>query len=399
MVLSAAFIFVGFTMIMPFVPLYVQMLGVQSQGAAAIWAGAALGVTPLVAALVGPLWGRLADRYGLKIMAVRISFALFLIWFLTGFVQNVYQLFGLRFLLGVFGGFNAFSISLATQLSPRDNVGRVIGTLQAVQISSAAVGPFIGGVMAGWIGIRHTFLVTALLCLFSLVLFIWLYKDQPLKSLVPKAIRGTPHYGIRDMMHLPNFVALSALLFLISTIDRSFSPAIPLFVARLSSNAMTAARTAGIILSLASFAESLSAWYSGRRLSRVSPRNFLLLRLASGCAVCLALGFTRTILQLMSLRVLLALLAGGTLTVGYTLASEVIPESNRATAFSLLASCAMLGGAVGPLLGGLLTSLNLNAVFLADGAIYFALAIVIFYNLWTSSPSSLIETASRRTEA
>ena len=124
--------------------MYVQMLGVRSQAAAAIWAGIALGISPLVASLAAPVWGRIADRYGLKIMAVRITFALFAIWALTAFAQNVYHLLLLRFLLGLLGGFNAFSISLATQLSPQEKVGRVIGTLQAVQISSTAVGPVRG---------------------------------------------------------------------------------------------------------------------------------------------------------------------------------------------------------------------------------------------------------------
>ena len=186
---SAAFIFSGFTLIMPFVPMYVQMLGVRSQAAAAIWAGIALGISPLVASLAAPVWGRLADRYGLKIMAIRITFALFAIWALTAFAQNVYHLLILRFFLGLLGGFNAFSISLATQLSPQERVGRVIGTLQAVQISSTAVGPFVGGILAGWIGIRHTFLVTSFLCLLSLLLFVFLYQDKDASQVPPSRPR------------------------------------------------------------------------------------------------------------------------------------------------------------------------------------------------------------------
>lgn len=389
---SAAFIFAGFTMIMPFVPLYIQMLGVQSQAAAAIWAGAVLGISPLIASLVGPFWGRIADRYGLKVMAIRISFALFLIWSLTGFAQNVYQLFLLRFLLGIFGGFNAFSISLATQLSPKEKVGRVIGTLQAVQISSAAVGPFIGGLLAGWLGIRRTFLVTALLCLLSLLLFILMYQDRPRTSLEPDGAQPLrPSRSFWELLALPNFLVLALLLFLISTIDRSFSPVIPLFVASLSAHAMQAARTAGMIISLASFAESFSAWYSGRKLSRVSPKRFLLWRLGFGGVVCLGLALAESILELLSLRVLLALLAGGTLTGGYTLASEIIPESDRAAAFGLLSSCAMLGGAAGPLLGGLLTSLNLKFVFLVDSLLYLALAFLIWKELHWSHERKPLE--------
>jgi MFS family permease len=170
---------------------------------------------------------------------------------------------------------------------------------------------------------------------------------------------------------------------------------IPLFVVGLSENAMQAARTAGIIISLAAFAESLSAWYSGRRVTRGSPKRFLLRRLALGAAVCLALSFASSIVGLLVFRVLLALLAGGTLTVGYTLASEIISESDRATVFSLLASCALFGGAAGPLLGGLLTSLDTKLVFLTDGLIYAVLVLLISKRLHESPSRTPIETVSQ----
>ncbi len=378
---SAGFIFAGFTMILPFVPLYIQMLGVTSQAAVAVWAGVVLGVTPLTASLAAPLWGRVAERFGLKLMAIRISFALFVIWALTGFARTVFQLFLLRFLLGLFGGFNAFSISLATQLAPKDKMGKVIGTLQAVQVSSAAVGPLIGGLLAGWIGIRRTFLATAFFCLLSLVLFLFLYRDNPSASLAsPEELSNRPG-RFREMLSLPNFLVLALLLFLVTAIDRSFSPVIPLIVAGMTATPLEAARTAGIIISLASVAESFAAWHSGRRISQVSPKRFLLMRLFLAAAVCLALGFAALISHFLALRVLLALVAGGTATIAYTLAGRVIPEDRRATGFGLLSSCSMLGGATGPVMGGLSTSISLSMIFVADSLLYAALGMVLLLGL------------------
>jgi MFS transporter, DHA1 family, multidrug resistance protein len=389
--LSASLIFTGFTLVMPFLPLYIHLLGVQSQSQVAIWAGLVLGISPLIASLVGPFWGRIADRYGLKLMAVRISLALFLIWFFTGFARNVYQLFTLRVLLGVFAGFNTFSISLVTQLCPEEKVGRVIGTLQATQIFSAAVGPFIGGMLAGWIGIRNAFFVTSFMCLLSLLLFVFLYRDKPSSqkgSVYTIRDERQPH-SIKTLMLLPNFTVLAVLLFVLTAIDRTFSPVIPLFVAGLSVNAMGAARAAGIIISLAAFAESLAAWYSGRKVCKVSPKRFLLLRLAYGGLVCFGLTFVNSIAQLLWLRVLLALLAGGTLTVAYTLASQVIPEADRAAAFGLLSSFALLGGAAGPFVAGTLASFNIRTVFVADGLSYGLLfGLVLRYVLEFEFPAA-----------
>ena len=52
-------------------PLYVRQLGVADDERSALWAGVLIGVAPLLAGLLAPVWGRLADRYGQKRMAVR----------------------------------------------------------------------------------------------------------------------------------------------------------------------------------------------------------------------------------------------------------------------------------------------------------------------------------------
>ena len=106
-----------------------------------------------------------------------------------------------------------------------------------------------------------------------------------------------------------------------------------------------------------------------RDLVQVRQR-FLLQRLAFGGMVSVALSFAGTVSQMLWLRLLLALLAGGMLTIAYALASQVIPENERAAAFGLLSSFAMLGGAAGPVFGGLLTSLSIPLVFATDAAAF-----------------------------
>jgi hypothetical protein len=46
--------FTGFTLVMPFLPLFIRQLGVSDVGEIALWAGVSLGVTPAVNALVSP---------------------------------------------------------------------------------------------------------------------------------------------------------------------------------------------------------------------------------------------------------------------------------------------------------------------------------------------------------
>src|SRR5712692_4252891 len=70
--ISTALIFGGFTVVMPFLPLYVKQLGITEMAGIALWSGVLISVTPMLAAVLGPFWGKLGDRYGLKIMAERV---------------------------------------------------------------------------------------------------------------------------------------------------------------------------------------------------------------------------------------------------------------------------------------------------------------------------------------
>ena len=64
---------VSLTLVVPFLPLYVEQLGVQGQASIAEWSGACFAAAFFTAGLVAPLWGKLADRYGRKLMLIRAS--------------------------------------------------------------------------------------------------------------------------------------------------------------------------------------------------------------------------------------------------------------------------------------------------------------------------------------
>src|ERR1700712_2988293 len=91
---------VAMTLLLPFLPIYVEELGVTDKAAVVQWSGIAYGATFFAAALVAPLWGRLGDIYGRKLMLVRASFGMAICMSLTGMVQTVWQLVLLRLLIG-----------------------------------------------------------------------------------------------------------------------------------------------------------------------------------------------------------------------------------------------------------------------------------------------------------
>ena len=122
--------FTGFTLVMPFLPLYIAELGTTDVGEIAMWTGLTLGATPTVTAISAPLWGRVGDRYGSKVLVIRSLIAFILTKAGMAFVTAPWQLFALRALLGVFAGYGALTISMAAESAPRDRMAQAIGMVQ-----------------------------------------------------------------------------------------------------------------------------------------------------------------------------------------------------------------------------------------------------------------------------
>jgi len=66
----------AFSFLTPIMPLFLPILGVHSEAAIDMWAGILSGSTSFVAAFASPLWGRLADQHGRKLMLLRSSCAI-----------------------------------------------------------------------------------------------------------------------------------------------------------------------------------------------------------------------------------------------------------------------------------------------------------------------------------
>jgi DHA1 family multidrug resistance protein-like MFS transporter len=368
----------GYTLVMSFLPIYVQELGVQSTGEIALWSGLILSASPLMASLMGPLWGRLGDRRGMKLIAMRATAANALLWFSMAFAHTVWQLFVLRVILGILGGFTNVAVALVTQLTPKEKVPSVIGTLQSWQILSAAVGPLVGGILATSIGVRNTFMFTGLVNFGSLLSILVLYRDQDVaEQMIPQeAKKSEPGFWKR-----PEYFTALMILFFVNMADRTFGPIIPLFLEELGTPRGGLEVVAGILISAAAFGEAFSSWLSGRLATRISLRRLITWRLILSIVVLLPMLVVRTSGQFSILRVMLALLAGGTLTLALSAAHHVIPSEHRGAGFALLSGTSMLGGAAGPILAGAIAGISIRGVFVADSLVYLLMIGFVYRNV------------------
>src|SRR3954451_19026096 len=179
-VTAASFIgFMGFTLVMPFLPLYLHQLGVTDVGEVAVWSGLCLGVTPALTALLSPFWGRLADRFGRKIMVERSLVSFVFVMTAMAFVTRAWHVFALRAVQGLFAGYGALTLTMAADSAPKDRMPQAIGTVQTAQRLGPALGPVVGGTVAAIVGLRRAFFVAAAFYLFALLLVFFSYEETP----------------------------------------------------------------------------------------------------------------------------------------------------------------------------------------------------------------------------
>lgn len=374
MVATVFVVFTGFAFVLPFLPLYVRQLGVASEEAIVLWAGVLIGVAPLLAGLLSPVWGRLADRHGQKRIVLPALAAYVVLLLLSALVTSVWQLLVLRVGIGLFGAIGPLGLAMATSLAPREQTGKAVGMVQSAQILAAAVGPFAGGFLADTIGIRLTFVVTASFCAVAFLLVARYYQEASPATAAPSAAHTL---GLVGVARLPQVASLLVVLFLVNFIGRSFLPILPLHLQELGVSPARLAFSTGALVSVYSVAAALSATTLGKASRSHSPRSLLLGTLVGGAGVVLPMALVPSLSAMLGLALLLGLASGGSLTLCYTIGGLTVPAQHRTTAYGFFSGAALFGGAVSPSFAGLLAHWELRGIYYLDAGLYTLLALAL----------------------
>lgn len=180
----------SFTMAVPFLPLFLHELGV-GDASINLWAGIVQSSSFLIGAFMAPVWGVLADKYGKKKMVIRAGLSLAVIYSLIAFVQNPYQLVGVRMLHGLVGGFVPASMSIVATVAPEKETGWALGIMQAGTMTGGILGPLFGGLLAEWFGLRASFLAAGVIILLATIaVIVWVHERRPEHAADRAEMRG-----------------------------------------------------------------------------------------------------------------------------------------------------------------------------------------------------------------
>ncbi|WP_181391974.1 MFS transporter [Deinococcus irradiatisoli] len=370
----------AFTLGLPFLPLYLQQLGVHDPQRAALWAGASATFSGLAMALMAPIWGRLADRVGRKAMVLRATFAGVLVVGGMALVQGPVALLALRLLQGLLTGTVSASNTLVADSVPKNKLGSSMALMQTAVFAGAAGGPLIGGVIADRFGYRWPFGATAALLLLSGLLVLLGSREE----FKPQA-RTQPSRSERRARTRQIWLLLGPIIvvnFLDQLAGSVVGPVLPLVIAHLAGGQQSGVATlTGTILGSVAVSASIGALIAGRLTGRWPPPQ-VVAACAGGAAVfALLQGLASSVLLLGVFRVIMGLFIGGTLPAANVLLGNLVPPQDRGVAFGLTASATSLGFAAGPLLGALLVHVGLRAPFLLTSGL---LALECLWMVWSS---------------
>jgi MFS family permease len=372
--------YTGFTLVMPFLPLYIRELGVSDVGRVAMWTGISLGVTPALTALLAPAWGRLGDRHGRKIMVERSMISFVVLMAAMAYITRPWHLLALRAVQGLFAGYGSLSVAMAAESAPRDKMPQSIGLVQTAQRLGPAVGPVIGGVLAGLVGLRGAFLVTAMFYAAGLLLVFLMYDDRATHAYSNPAASGVApgqRVTFRNVLAFENFILMMVVIFGLQFVDRSFGPVLPLYVEQVGIAHDRVAVLSGILFSIMACTGALGHHLCGKLLHRFPPRVVIGGGAAVAAAGSLLIGVSGHILVMCAACVLLGVGIGAAMTAAYSAAGSVIPPGAHGTGFGVLTSASLVGMASSPFAAGLLGGASIRVVFFVNVALMGIIAGVV----------------------
>ena len=135
---------VGFGILMPLVPFYVERLGAGPELITLI-----LAIHPLCQSLATPLWGALSDRFGRRPILLMSMLGHAGAYLVIGFADSLWLLVLSRVLSGVTSANLSTAFAYITDVTTPEQRASALGKVSAAFGLGFATGPAIGGLLAG----------------------------------------------------------------------------------------------------------------------------------------------------------------------------------------------------------------------------------------------------------
>ena len=372
----------SYTMLVPFLPIYLLDLGAPPE-LVTFYAGAVFSVTFLIAALMAPVWGKMADSRGKKVMAIRACAGLTITYLLGGLVISPGQLFGMRVLQGFANGFLPMVLAISSASAPKEKLGYALGIAQTGQIIGMVIGPLVGGIVAHLFGMRMSFFLAGGFLLF-VTLLVAFFVYEPTVSCEGHTNAATIKEGsiwddFRYAAHNRTIVLMLALSFIISMNNLVLQPIISLYIADLQQSMDNVIFMSGVVFSLGGVAGALSTTFWGEFGQRHGYYLVISLAFLGGGLFNFLQYYPATVLGFGILQFFFGLFFVGANPAVSAMLVRATSADFRGRIFGLATTANQSGAMAGPIVGSMLCAFfGMRQIFLLTGAFLFILGLFIW---------------------
>ncbi|MBS9334590.1 MFS transporter [Fructobacillus sp. M1-13] len=373
---------IAFSEIVPFLSLYIDTMGRFTSDQLNFYSGAAFAVTFLVSAIVSPLWGKLADKKGRKLMMMRAALGLAFVMALTGFSQNVWQLIFLRGLQGALGGFISNSNALIATQTPKDQVGRALGIVVTGFTGGTLMGPLIGGSLATFLSYRQIFLITA--TIFVIVFFfIWILVEEKVPEKPAEDEKPKPKMRFSDLANWKVLLALFTTTMLVQIVNMAINPIVALFVREVLSGHSNITFITGLVAAMPGCATFIFASWFGRLGDHIGTKFMLQMGFVMAVIAFVPTAFVTTVFWLLFFRFAIGIADATLLPAIQTLLSRNSPDEMVSRVFSYNQSFQSIGSVLGPLCGTVIASVfDYRAIFIFTAIVMAINGTLFYFNIY-----------------
>jgi MFS transporter, DHA1 family, multidrug resistance protein len=340
----------GFSFAFPFLPVYLRELGVHDPGQLALWSGVAGGASGAALAVMSPIWGVLADRYGRRAMLLRAMVGAGLTVGLMGFARGPLDLVALRLVQGATSGTVAAATALVASGTPRHRVGWALGVLTSAVAVGSALGPLVGGLAAAAFGVRAIFWGGGVLLAVATLPVLFVVREVPVKRSEQdqrsalELLRATAPGAI---------TAIAVLLVCQALLQLAYSGSQPLVVLRLLEHLSTGIEAVtGVAFAAAGLASALASVVYVAAARRIGYRTVGVLAALLMAASLLVVGWSPGVAGIVAAAALAGLFYGTLGPVISTMIGLETPTAAQARVFGVGASATAIGFALGPFSAG-----------------------------------------------
>lgn len=369
----------SYTMIIPFLPMYLTTELGADASSVNLWSGLVFSGSFFISAIMAPIWGRIADKRGKRLMALRASLLLSVSYFLGGIVQTPFQLLLMRMFQGFASGLWPMELAIMTIYAPKKKLGICLGIMQGALTAGGIIGPLFGGVLAEVFGMRMSFFIASG-ALFLNFLFLVLFIKEPKIIAAPEttAVADAPAKPHVSLWKMPVIRLMLVSAALVQVVILIVQPILTTYISQLAGNIGNLVFISGLVFSLGGFSSAITAPLWGRFGQHHGFVKGLRYSLILASIFFFIQSLPNTLTAFAASQFAVGLFFSGIFPAINAIIAEHTDASTKGQVFGLLYAAQQIGAMTGPILGGVLaTLLGMKSVFVGAGLLLLIIYVTI----------------------